>query len=341
MKLENKLVHIFNSHGIGDVIMTLPMIESVLNEGGRLLISVKGKAESDIIGAALGGGGSDNIEFIHLSRYPGFFGALSYIAQLQSKKIDISIPVTGIHPDKYNFMAFLSRAKYRVGCGGHLSFLNDNNFCTHRFFHKVEKNLEILSCVIPLSTDIELTCLSAYQTDSDFFGSRNLKPEGKVIALAPSSGEAESHKRWSLENFHELAKYLISRGNTVVILGSPGEEGLAGRILKNLNSEAVHNFVGALSIKESLDCLEQCDFLIANCNGLSHMGSLVPSLKIIGLYGPTNPMLTGPFRRDLVAVNTNLDCSPCYKRGYITGCGDPVCMRSIDVSLVIKEIIID
>lgn len=332
--LEGKLVHVFNSHGIGDVIMSLPMLYVLLNEGARILLTVKGRPEAAVVNCTVGKQFDDRIDFIYFSEFVGLEGAWRYLKLIRNYKLDISISASGIHKDKYNIMAFLSGAPKRIGLGGKLSYLNHVNLTKQVATHKVQKNLEIIDGSFDLNLDIENIKLPVYRANKFTIRDVRSPKHGKLIAFAPSSGELEAHKRWPLDSFRELAKRLVSKGHMVVVLGGPGEEELGDYIIRGLGENKVRNYIGKLTISESLDCLHHCDVLVANCNGLSHMGSLIPKLHLIGLFGPTNPLITGPYRSDLIPLSAGLDCSPCYRRGYIQGCGEPTCMKDIDVSLV-------
>jgi len=334
MKLAGNTIHVFNTHGIGDVIMSLPMLKNILSREARVLLTVKGKAEAEVVACTLGKNFCERIEYIYFSDFNGFGGKLRYFKLLRSHNIDLSITATGIHMDKYNLMAFLSGATQRVGLGGKLAFLNHKNLTQFENIHKVRKNLEIVEFSFDLDLDIEFEQLPSYQADHFYICESPPLPHCKVIALAPSSGELESHKRWPLGNYRKLTERLVEKGHMVILLGGPGEEELGDYISRGLSPDKVKNYIGKLSIQQSLDCMHECDVLVANCNGLSHMGSLIPDLKIVGLFGPTNPSITGPYSKDLTPIRLGLDCSPCYRRGYIQGCGDPVCMQDIDVDLV-------
>ena len=88
---------------------------------------------------------------------------------------------------------------------------------------------------------------------------------------------------------------------------------------------------------ESFSRLGKARVVVANCNAISHMAAVVGT-PVVGLYGPTNPLITGPFSEDLTVVSLNKPCAPCYRRGYLTGCGDPVCMTEIPVEMVYREV---
>ncbi|OOF20760.1 hypothetical protein BZJ19_16940 [Salinivibrio proteolyticus] len=336
-KLDGKLIHVFNSHGIGDVVMSLPMLRALLSEGARILLTVKGKTEATLVRCTIGSRFQDRVKFIYFSELRGVKGIWRYLSLLRSYDIDISISATGIHKEKYSLMAFLSGARKRIGLGGKLSLLNHKNVVNITATHKVQKNLEIIDCSLGLTVDN--VDLPIYKSNKATIRDIIFANYGKLVAFAPSSGELESHKRWPASKFKELAKRLVSKGYSVILLGGPGEEELGDYIIKGLDDEKVRNYAGKLTISESLECMSYCDVIVANCNGLSHMASLLPQLQIIGVYGPTDPRVTGPYRDDLISVQLGLECSPCYRRGYTQGCGNAICMQHIDISLVENHIL--
>lgn len=160
------------------------------------------------------------------------------------------------------------------------------------------------------------------------------------ISIAPGSGEIENHKRWPQNKFTRLINAIHEKipNIGIILLGNRIEINLNESIEKSvINKELVFNFTGKTSIEETAHLLYLCNLTIANCNGLSHLASAVGS-KVIGLYGPTDPKFTGPFTSRLFAVSLKMSCSPCYKRGYITGCGNPVCLSDLTVKQVFDTV---
>jgi ADP-heptose:LPS heptosyltransferase len=56
------------------------------------------------------------------------------------------------------------------------------------------------------------------------------------------------------------------------------------------------------------------DYFITPDSGLMHIASAVEKLKIIALFGPTDPSLTGPVGKNFTVLRDSLICIPCFKK---------------------------
>jgi heptosyltransferase-2 len=331
--------------------MCLPMLREIDISGYKISISVKSKLEADLIRLFFHPI-HDEIEFLYFKNYKdqGWRGLFNYLLCLRALKSDIIIPSVGIAKMQYNILAFLSNNKFRVGHGGEFSFLNNFNWEKKDKQHKVVSNCEIFRQARKIIENKE-----AINNDKPIFPSfllndkmlSSLKKKYlifscyKVIGIAPGSGEVEAHKRWPIESYADLAINLLKLGYGVVFLGGPGEEFLGEQIAKHVQGE--NNFLdltGQQSLSEVVHTISLLNKLVANCNGLSHLASVVDT-PVVGIYGPTDPNYTGPYSENLKIVSLDLECSPCYNRDFLLGCGDPICMRNINVSEVMKNILID
>ncbi len=152
--------------------------------------------------------------------------------------------------------------------------------------------------------------------------------KGPLIALN-SSGTWES-KRWGLEHFAQLGDLLIERLDAnVLLLWGPGEEADVARIEKAMT----HRPVAAprTRIGELGALLACCDFTISNDSGPMHISAAVGT-PTLGIFGPTNPYLQGPFHPSSAWVRLEgLDCLGCN----LTACEiGNICMRDLDVNTV-------
>lgn len=337
----NKKILIVNTHGMGDVVMTMPTIKKFLELGYKVSLLIKSRLEEELLRAVCPN--NANLECLLFSSFQnqGITGYWSLLKVLRGGNFDIAMAAHSSHDVKFNTLAYLSGSSFRVGLGGRLAFLNSSNVNGYKAKHKAGRNLEIATYV-DSKINYESPDIPKYKSQNskiEIKSKYTLNLNEEIIALAPGCGEVEKHKRWPIEKYAELAKQLSQAGKQVIVLGGPGEESLGEYICDSSKSINVHNFVGKISIQETLDLLFASSSLVANCNGLSHLGSLIEGLQIIGLFGPTDPYLTGPLSNELKIVSQNLDCSPCYKRGYITGCGNPVCMKNIEVENVYKTVV--
>jgi hypothetical protein len=58
----------------------------------------------------------------------------------------------------------------------------------------------------------------------------------------------------------------------------------------------------------------------------------------VSMFGPSDPLWIGPYRRPDAVVSANLSCSPCYLRELSRCPHDHACMRQISSETVIERI---
>jgi len=85
--------------------------------------------------------------------------------------------------------------------------------------------------------------------------------------------------------------------------------------------------------------LRYCSLLITNDSLPLHLG-LSLKIPVIALFGPTNAKALTPSNYEkLIAIQSTLECSPCYWKERFPGCkkySGPKCMNAISVSDVLS-----
>ncbi len=167
----------------------------------------------------------------------------------------------------------------------------------------------------------------------------------RLVALHP--GANWRLKRWPADRFAEVADALRERhGARVLLVGGPEDLPLAHRIVQRTKSHPVV-VTGKTSFRQLGALLARTRLLISNDSGPLHLGMAV-GIPTIGLFGPTDPKLTGPFDSSLaglaqgrpvngekaLALFGSIDCPvPCYR----LRCPVNLCMSQITVDQVLAE----
>lgn len=146
---------------------------------------------------------------------------------------------------------------------------------------------------------------------------------GRLIAVNPSARWPT--KLWGDENFRALLGQLPR--DRVVLTGS--------------NSEAAHvtaiasdclNLAGKTSVMELVELLRRCAVLVTGDSGPMHLAAAVGT-PVVAIFGPTDPVLTGPYGQGHVILRADVPCSPCLK----ASCANPKtmeCMKLVTVEQV-------
>ena len=132
------------------------------------------------------------------------------------------------------------------------------------------------------------------------------------IMLCPGAAYGET-KRWPSKKFSDLINILSQQKYNIHILGGPQEQDIAAEIIKLCGSDTVMNWVGKLSIAESIDVMSRMDCVVANDSGLMHMAAAL-EVPIVAIYGATKPSFAPPLSKKAKSVWDEISCRPCKSR---------------------------
>jgi lipopolysaccharide heptosyltransferase II len=152
-----------------------------------------------------------------------------------------------------------------------------------------------------------------------------LLPKGmKYAVLLP--GTNWTTKRWPVEKFARLVAPLKQRfGLDTIVAGGAEVEALAVRI------PGAKNLVGQTNLRQLVALLDRADLVIANDSGPMHIAAAL-NRPLVTMYGPTNPVRTGPYGRDDTVLRLDIPCSPCYARR----CSHQSCLQWLEIEPVLE-----
>lgn len=108
------------------------------------------------------------------------------------------------------------------------------------------------------------------------------------------SKRADDKKLWPVDEYVKLGKALITINPKVrlIITGTRNESFLAKRFEREVPGTI--NLVGKTSVADLHSLMRRADLFIAHDCGVFHVAA-ASDVPIVGLYGPTNHVLTGPY----------------------------------------------
>jgi ADP-heptose:LPS heptosyltransferase len=133
-------------------------------------------------------------------------------------------------------------------------------------------------------------------------------------------------KRWPVERFKSMVAPLRDRfGLKSVVAGSPGEVDLAERVAGGIN------VAGKTTLRQLVALLQGAELVIANDSGPMHIAAALGK-PMVTLFGPTNPVRTGPYAREDTVLRLDIPCSPCYSRT----CSHQSCLQWMGIEPVLE-----
>jgi heptosyltransferase I len=153
------------------------------------------------------------------------------------------------------------------------------------------------------------------------------------IVLAPATRWETKH--WRSEGFREVARHFVAKGRSVVLIGSAEErvdcETIAAAAPGTLN------LAGSTSVPELAALLRSCAVCVTNDSGPMHL-AVALDRPVVSMFGPSDPLWIGPYRRPDAVISAGLACSPCYLRELSRCPYDHACMRQIASATVIERV---
>jgi lipopolysaccharide heptosyltransferase II len=159
-----------------------------------------------------------------------------------------------------------------------------------------------------------------------------------LIACHVSSNNGQS-KRWPLPYWATLLDRLIrEEGAQIVLTGAPADLPIIENITSRMHEHPI-NLAGKTSLTQLAALLKRANLLISGDSGPIHMATAL-GVPIIGIYGPTNPSLSGPVSPDATVLRSTIWCSPCYNMKDPADCrfNTTQCMKNITPTQVFEVV---
>ncbi len=155
-----------------------------------------------------------------------------------------------------------------------------------------------------------------------------------LIAMNPGATYGLA-KCWPVDRFGELGKRIVDhRKASVLLLGKEEEGFITQAVLRQIGDGGV-DLTGKTGLLQLAAILEHCRLLVTNDTGTMHVAAAVGT-PVAAIFGPTDPVTTGPWGVGHAIVRKEVDCSPCLKRVCPK---DHACMQKITVDEV--EAVVD
>ncbi len=255
---------------------------------------------------------------------------LSFYKRLRGNHYDLVIDFQGNL--KSAVMNLITGSRKRLGFGkGHCKEFNYLSTQYHAYpvgreIHRIDKNLSLLK-ELGIETRYLRPELPATKEDEEYiskFINNSANPSLPIIIIHPGTSKFGSFKQWSPTNYTLLADMILEKYEAnIIFTWGPGEFGVVKEILKNMKHMAIPA-CETDSIKQLTELIKRATLFIGGDTGPLHIASIM-NIPIVGIYGPKDPTIYGPYNGKAIVIKKDVPCSPCKKRT----CDDPMCMTSI------------
>ncbi len=331
----NKIL-VVNVNWLGDVIFSLPVFKALKKAYPNAFVSclapprVKEILES-----------SPDVDQIIVYDEQGFnrglWGKLKLIAELRREKFDIAFL---LHRSLTRaLLVFLAGIPKRIG----YDTKKRGFLLTHPIkpltsqVHRMDSYLHVLESFGIKVEDrtYQLEVDDFFQNEIDYFlGNQGVQANDFLVVV--NSGGNWDLKRWPKENFAQLIKRLVHDFKAKVVIPGGKKDVTLAQEISDLSQVHPIILAGETGIKQLLALMKRSQLVISGDTGPLHLASSVGT-RVIGLFGPTRPETTGVRgRAKFTSLQKDVGCNrePCY---YLA-CPHNVCMQSITVEDVIKEV---
>jgi len=280
---------------IGDLILTIPLIESIKNSRPECQVDV---IASDYAAPVLENNG--NIDNIIAVNNTSLQNNKEYCEKLSGDLLENKYKAALIvFPDKViSKIIYNAKIPIRIGTARRFQSIYFNRFLFHsrkaNKKHESEYNLDFLKFFRQAKVNY---IPHIFVNKKEIMGAKNILSDsnisGRFIVLHPGSGG--SADCWPLGHFIELYYILKEQNYSVVLTGSIEEKEEINKFADNKENPLV-NLAGKTDIRTLAGLLSLADVVVANSTGPLHLAAAVGT-RVIGLYPNSfamSPVRWGP-----------------------------------------------
>ena len=226
---------------------------------------------------------------------------LSFLSELKDTRYDLVVDSQGLI--KSAAIAFFARGNVHGFEPGSAREPLAARFYT--FQHKVDS----ASHAVNRQKQLLAASLSYQMKPEVIYGLGRSNKTRDDILFVPST--TWPSKEWPLSCWQELADHVVEEGFRLLVPAGRKSEGLTARaILGNRPGEVLAD----RSLGELAHIMSSCAGAVTVDTGLGHL-AVALNLPVVGLYGSTDPELTGLTGGDArLIVSNHLQCIPCKRR---------------------------
>jgi len=277
-----------------------------------------------------------------------------YASALREKRFDISIDFQS--SVKSAWLVLAAGAELRVGFDRPVSRELNRIVQTSLVrvptegAHRIERDLALLA-PLGIPTRYAEPILPAPASDGraldEPLAARSAAEPGQatdcpLVILHPGTSRAAAFKRWLPERYARVADELVARrGARVLVTYGPDDKDLAAEVVSLMRAPGASSRSDTAPGQSALApptadlqhlalLLSRADLFIGSDTGPMHIASAL-NVPVVALFGPKDPVQTGPYCSRSMVVLGQAGCRPCNRRR----CSHVRCMTSITTEQVL------
>ena len=277
---------------IGDVILTLPVIDILLRDfpEAKLSVVVSPKAQ-----ALIKGNPYFHRVYVFDKRQP-WWRTIPWVIHLLQRRFDLVVDL------RNTAIPFLIAPRYRTPAAieqkadTHMKNKHLQRLLT--VYHYAAESDEKLALVVP-AKEAEFM----RQTIENAFGKNP-----SYIVVAP--GAADQTKQWPAQGFIEVCYQLMKRYNVpMVLVGDENDRLASSKITETLGAGAL-NLCGRTTLTQLAAVIQRAQLVLANDSAPMHLASYL-DVPVLALFGPTDARKYGPWGAKGRFIQRNQFCPGC------------------------------
>jgi len=302
----NKILVIRQHNQLGDMLCAVPLLRALRDKFPEAKITLVASPinyevvqNNPFVDEVL------NFDKIKFLKSPAKF--LEFIKKIKSN-FDIAIvPSTVSISSTSNFIAYISKARIRIGPKSIDGKENITSFLfnyqvildwqSEEKKHQTERNLDIVR-PFGIGTDDLSIVIPYFEADKkfaqDFLNER--EKFNCVIGYHPGAGKVKN--RWSAKNFAQLAIELAEEFNALTLVtAGPMDEIPVKEMLTQINGKIKYLVLKNEKISRITAVIDSIDLFITNDTGIMHVAGATKT-PVVSLFGPTNPYQWAPLGKN-------------------------------------------
>lgn len=345
-----KTVMVTKLRGIGDLVLALPMIKAI-HQNGKRVIFLGGTKNIPIVRNQPY---IDKIFSFDVEKISDSIKAFSVLRKIRKENVDACVDLT----QSANYSTLLN---YLAGAGLRTGFKNDNNqkraknrMYTHLITFNNRQHItwsyfdlvQPLHIEKPAQIDLErLVYLPKHSSHVKKFISDHGLTDKKLAGVHLS--HPVKAKRWPFERWAEVIDYLLENDFHVVAIGIKREKATIRRIIPFMKKETSRfvNAAGLFSLSQLFALMDHFHIFLSNDGGPMHIAS-AQGIPLIAFFGPETPVRYGALSHNSYSLykGDQMQCSPCSRpyMGSWPRCRKPLCLEAItseEVMVILDKMI--